>query len=253
MYHQVTPQPNAAFQKYTLTPRMFAAQMRWLKLARYVPVSFARLLDARAGRAQLPARSVIITFDDGFQDCVDYAVPILQEHHFTATFYLVAGLAGARSEWLAARGLAFKLLDWPTARRIEAAGFTCASHTMTHPHLAAINPAERSIELRESRALLEQQLGRPVYDLAYPFGSFDADVRALAAEAGYRTACTTKIGRSRIDGDPLALDRIPVSGTESLIDFISRLYTTRTSGELRGDLAGGLKRRLRRERSATRW
>jgi peptidoglycan/xylan/chitin deacetylase (PgdA/CDA1 family) len=249
MYHQVTPQPHAAFRKYALTPGMFAAQMRWLRLARYVPIGFERLLDARAGRAPLPARSVIITFDDGFQDCVDYAVPILQQQRFTATFYLVAGLAGAQAEWLAARGLAFKLLDWPTARRIEAAGFACASHTMTHPHLAAIAPAKCRAELCESRARLEQQLGRAVHDLAYPFGSFDAGVRAIAAEAGYRTACSSQIGRSPSDDDLLALHRIPVNGDESLIDFISRLYTTRTSGELRGDI----KRRLRRERSAARW
>jgi peptidoglycan/xylan/chitin deacetylase (PgdA/CDA1 family) len=247
MYHQVTPQPHPAFQKYALTPRMFAAQMRWLKLAGYVPITFDRLLDGWASRAALPARAVIITFDDGFQDCVDYAVPILRQHSFTAMFYLVAGLAGARSEWLAARGLAYQLLDWPTARQLEATGFACGSHTLTHPHLAALGPAECRAELRDSRARLEHQLGHAIRDLAYPFGSFDADVRAIAAEAGYRTACTTTIGRSHAGDDLLALRRIPVNGTESLLDFVSRLYTTRTSGELRGDI----KRRLRGERSAT--
>jgi peptidoglycan/xylan/chitin deacetylase (PgdA/CDA1 family) len=252
MYHQVTPQPHAAFRKYALTPRMFARQMRWLKLAGYVPITFDRLLDGRSGRARLPARAVIITFDDGFQDCVDYAVPILQQHRFTAMFYLVAGLAGERSQWLAARGLAFQLLDWPTARQLDVAGFACGSHTLTHPHLAALSTAECRAELRESRARLEEQLGHPIRDLAYPFGSFDTNVRAIAAEAGYRTACSTRIGRSGDDDDLLALHRIPVNGDESLLDFISRLYTARTWGQLRGDLAGGIKRRLRRERSAAR-
>jgi peptidoglycan/xylan/chitin deacetylase (PgdA/CDA1 family) len=228
---------------------MFAAQMRWLKLAGYVPISFDRLLDARAGRAALPARAVIITFDDGFQDCVDYAVPILDQHGFTAMFYLVAGLAGARSEWLSARGLLYQLLDWPTARRLQAAGFTCASHTLTHPHLAALSPAACRAELSESRARLEHQLGRAIRDLAYPFGSFDARVRAIAAETGYRTACTTTIGRAHAEDDLLTLHRIPVNGHESLLDIVSRLYTSRTSGELRGDL----KLRLPGERSATRW
>ena len=149
MYHQVTPQPHAAFRKYALTPRMFAAQMRWLRLARYVPITFEGLLDGRAGRTRLPARAVIITFDDGFQDCVDYAVPILQQHSFTATFYLVAGLVGAQSEWLAARGLAFKLLDWPTARRLRIDRIYLRSPTMTHPHLAAIGSANCRAELHE--------------------------------------------------------------------------------------------------------
>jgi peptidoglycan/xylan/chitin deacetylase (PgdA/CDA1 family) len=124
---------------------------------------------------------------------------------------------------------------------------------MTHPHLAAIGSAACRVELRDSRALLEDRLGHAIRDLAYPFGSFDANVRQIVAETGYRTACSTQVGRSGDDDDLLALHRIPVNGDESLIDFISRLYTTRTSGELYGDLAGGLKRRLRRQRSATRW
>jgi peptidoglycan/xylan/chitin deacetylase (PgdA/CDA1 family)/glycosyltransferase involved in cell wall biosynthesis len=244
MYHQVAPDPPAAFRKYTVTPRMFAVQMRWLARARYVPVTLDALLEHRAGRRRLPARAVVITFDDGFADCARYAAPILERYGFNALFYLVAGLMGTASDWLAPRGLALPIMGWATARRLEAAGFVCASHTVTHPHLADLAPGGCLAELRDARALLEDRLGHAVCDLAYPYGSFNAAVRAVAAEAGYRTACSTRIGRSAPDDDILALHRIPVNGDESLLDFICRLRTTRSFGELRGDIAVGIRRRL---------
>lgn len=249
MYHQVTPSPPPSFRKYAVRPRMFAAQMRWLALARYTPIGLDALVEWRAGRTDLPTRPAIITFDDGFQDCVDYAVPILRRHGFTAVFYLVAGLAGAVSYWLESRGLDLPIIDWPAARALAAEGFICGSHTLTHPHLSELTPEDCRTELRDSRALLEDGLGRPVRDLAYPFGSFSPVVRQIAAETGYRTACTTRIGRAGRDDDLLALRRVPVNGDETLLDFASRLRTARSYGELRGAVAHGLGRRLGLSRS----
>ncbi|MEK7785041.1 MAG: polysaccharide deacetylase family protein, partial [Chloroflexota bacterium] len=159
MYHQVAPQSLPAFRKYTVTPKAFAAQMRWLALAGYVPIMLDDLLAARSGGSGcLPSRPVIITFDDGFQDCVDYAVPILQARGFRAIFYLVAGLMGRVSEWLITeRGIELALIDWATARRLEAAGFQCGAHSLSHPHLANLDVAACRIELYESRRLLEDR------------------------------------------------------------------------------------------------
>src|SRR5690349_19057397 len=122
MYHQVTPQPLDCLRKYSVSVRSFAAQMAWLALAKYTPVTLDQLLDQRAGRGALPLRPVLITFDDGFQDVFEYAVPILQQRGFTATFYLVAGLVGRRSRWLLAeRGVELPLMDWQAALWLEQA------------------------------------------------------------------------------------------------------------------------------------
>ena len=233
MYHQVSPQPVAAFQRYTVTPQRFAAQMRWLRLAGYTTITLDALLAQRQGRIKLPRRPVLITFDDGYQECIDYAVPILQAHHFTATFFLVAGLMGKPSEWLLPElGVTFPLIDWATARELQALGFSCGAHTMTHPHLADCDGARCRIELVEARHLLEAQLGQPVMHLAYPYGSFNAGVRALVAEAGYRSACSTQRGCSPVADDRLALQRVSVYGHDSLLAFICRLYTAYSPYEL---------------------
>lgn len=236
MYHQVLPQPPAAFRKYCVTPEAFRAQMRWLALAGYTTVGLDTLRDQRAGRGRLPRRPVVITFDDGFQGCVDHAVPVLHTYGFTATFYLVAGLMGQTSYWLIAeRGVAFPLMNWHSARALARAGFTCGAHTLHHPRLATLSAAACWEELHGARGLLEAQLGRAVPHLAYPFGSYNDDVRSLAAQAGYQTACSVRIGFSPMNDDLLALHRIPVDGQDTLVDFICRLYTTRTVRELLRD------------------
>jgi peptidoglycan/xylan/chitin deacetylase (PgdA/CDA1 family) len=224
MYHQVTPEPDPRFRKYALTPAQFARQMRVLALTGHHAISIDELLNHRIAQQPLPRRPVLITFDDGYEDTYRHAVPILREHGYTATFFLVAGLVGASTVWLQAeRGLSLRLFDWDTARRLEAEGFACGSHSLTHPRLASLDAEAVQRELRESRRLLEEQLGHDVVDLAYPHGSYDERVIELAREAGYRSACSVRIGRSQPDDDLMALHRIPVGGHESLATFAWRL------------------------------
>lgn len=246
MYHQVTPHPLPAFRKYGVTPRAFAAQINWLTQAGYKSITLDALLAFRRRRTILPSRPVIITFDDGFQDCVDYAVPILQAHAFTATFYLVAGLMGKTSRWLVReRGIELPLMHWSTARRLAEAGFDCGAHTMSHPHLAELSPSACRDELLDARCRLADHLGQEVRHMAYPYGSFNDSVRRQVAETGYHSACSVRIGISAPDDDPLALHRVPVTGQDSLLDFISRL---RTTAPLHGVLRGAAQHTWRRLR-----
>jgi len=229
MYHDVAPDPPERFRKYTVTPAAFSAQMRWLARAGYRTVGLDQLLAHREGAWTLPRRAVVITFDDGFQGCADHAAPVLTAHGFTATFFLVAGLAGDTSRWLLAeRGIELPLMDWPTVRRLGLAGFEFGGHSLTHPRLSQLGPEACERELRDSRALIEDRLGREVRHLAYPFGDYDARVRDIAGRVGYRSACTVRIGLSGPDDDPLALSRVPVTGYDSLLDFVCRLRTALT-------------------------
>ena len=164
----------------------------------------------------------MLTFDDGFAESVRQAPPILAGHGFTAVFYLVSGFAGGTSRWIVPeRGFELPLIGWREARELEAAGFRCESHTVSHPRLSEIptNACER--ELVDSRRMLEDQLGRSVHHLAYPHGSHNANVMAIAEAAGYRSACTTIIGRSPSSDSPFALRRVLVSGLHSRFDFPS--------------------------------
>lgn len=239
MYHEVTPRPHPAFRRYTVTPREFARQMRWLAAEGFRAVDIETLARARRGSSVLPARPVVITFDDGLQGCADHAVPVLRSHGFTAVFYLVTGLVGRTSRWMASEiGIELPLMSWDTARVLAAEGFQLGAHTVSHPRLAGLERARCRAELAEARHTLEAELGRPVRHLAYPFGSYDAAVQAVAAEVGYSTACSTRGGLSPADDDPLALHRITVYGHETLRDFAGRL---RTDAAPRRGLASALE------------
>src|SRR4051794_5938500 len=141
MYHEVAERLVPGFEKYTVTARAFAAQMRWLASAGYSTVSLDAVLAHRMSGAGLPRRPVVLTFDDGFRTCVEHVVPVLQGYGFTATFYLVAGLVGGSSRWLmASHGFELPLMDWDAARHLVSSGFQCGAHSLTHPHLNELPP-----------------------------------------------------------------------------------------------------------------
>jgi len=225
MYHQISPTPPADYHKYTVAPAAFSRQMAWLAAARYTPITLDQAFVHSRGSVLLPKRAVVITFDDGFAECAEHAVPILRRRHFKATFYLVAGLMGETSRWDLAEGHSeMPLLEQAAARVLVEAGFTCGSHSVTHPHLAELAPNDCRDELRMSRRLLEERLGCTVLHLAYPFGSFNQRVCALAAEAGYETACSVRIGISGLADDRYALHRVPICGADSLVDFVCLVH-----------------------------
>jgi peptidoglycan/xylan/chitin deacetylase (PgdA/CDA1 family) len=227
MYHQVTPNAvPASFRKYAVHPDAFRAQMNRLAQLGYTTISLDTLVAARTNSSRLPARPVITTFDDGFRDCVEFAVPILRAHKFTATFFLVAGLIGQMSKWLIAeRGVEFALASWEMTCELAASGFECGSHTTTHSHLAQISETACRRELFESRQCLEENLHTSVRHLAYPFGSFNPRVGEIAAEAGYLTACSVQIGLATPNDSRFALCRVPITGYDSPLDFVFRLRT----------------------------
>jgi peptidoglycan/xylan/chitin deacetylase (PgdA/CDA1 family) len=245
MYHEITERPVPGFRKYCVTPKAFAAQMDWLVRLGYVSLTLDALREHLTLGSKLPPRAVVITFDDGFSDCVRLAPPVLMSRGLTATFFPVAGLVGTSSTWLAARlGVQLSLATWDALRDLVKQGFGCGGHGLTHQPLGELPPDTCRWELVESKRLLESELGRSVDYLAYPYGSYTPEVRLIAAEAGYRLACAVRRGLSPSDDDPLALRRVTVSGEESLADFVCRLRTGESVLELIRWGVHGVRRRL---------
>jgi peptidoglycan/xylan/chitin deacetylase (PgdA/CDA1 family) len=206
--------------------------MRWLSRAGYRPVGLDALAAAYEVGSPLPSSAVVITFDDGYRDCLEYATEILSRFGFPAMFFIVAGCVGQTSRWLSARGGRERpLATWPMVRNLQANGFECGAHSLTHARLADLPDDSCRNELRRSRALLEQQLGQAVVHVAYPYGSCNGRVRALAADEGYRTGCTVVAAIADERHDPLLLPRVPIEGGDTVPDFMSRLKTARSLGD----------------------
>ncbi len=213
MYHAVeeTAHPRP-YKHLHVTRTEFEWQMRSLKKRGYNPVTFDTLLAAYAGIVALPAKPIVLTFDDGYEDLLKNAVPVLTEVGFPYTVFLVSNLIGKTNEWVASEGLTpFPLLSWPQIREIQATGLASFQpHTQSHPHLADIPLAGATTQMAVSRDVLQQQLGVAMDVFCYPFGSVNPAVAESAREIGYRCAVTTQFGRARQTDDPMLLPRVSI-------------------------------------------
>lgn len=243
MYHEVTPAPVERYRKYSVTPSELAAQLAWLRSHGYASIDLDAVRAAFLGERVLPARPVVITFDDGSRDCLQHAVPALLGHGFTATFFIVADCVGATTRWLPAeKGIELPTADWPILRDAEREGMRCEAHSASHPRLALVDDDRARDELVRGREVLEEKLGHAVRHIAYPFGSNSQRTRELAREAGYLTACTTDEAIATSQDDLLGLPRVPILGTEGMREFAHRVRSARPVGALRAGLQSVARR-----------
>src|ERR1700754_5002866 len=131
MYHSVAPDQEDPYQ-VTVSPRRFEQQMRWLDQRGLRGVSMSELLEAQ--RRQCGAGLVGLTFDDGYEDFVDYVLPVLQRHGFSATAFVIAGRIGGVNAW-DRLGPRKQLMTASQVRTAAAAGIEIGSHGLRHVSL----------------------------------------------------------------------------------------------------------------------
>ena len=197
--------------EYGVPPQRFAAHLDALAGRGWRFVDLDTVLAALDGRARLPERALLITFDDCYVDLLDAGAPLLAERGVPAVAYAVAGLTGGSNEWdrpLGAREL--PLLDAEGLRALAAAGVEVGSHGMNHRQLTKLAPAEAAAEIRDSAAALEA-LGLPrPRTFSYPHGECDPGIEAAVRESDYAAAFTVTPGRVERGGDRFALPRVEV-------------------------------------------
>lgn len=190
-------------------PEVFRSQMRSLREWGFQGIRVTDLLDAWDGKAGLPPRPVVLTFDDGFRNVLEQGAPVLTELGFRATIFAVAGHCGGKNDWPTdPPGIPrLPLLSWSELRDLVGAGFEVGAHTMTHPRLPEIPPEQAEREIVASGESLQQRLGRAVDSFAYPYGLVDRATRAVVA-AHYRGACGVEMAEARSTDDWFELRRI---------------------------------------------
>ncbi len=226
MYHQVGDFPRMAAHRSTYCHyRRFAAQMRYLHRFGYNVISLDRALAALRGDADVPPRTVVLTFDDGYENFYEYAYPELARHGFPAMVYLLSGFIGQPSRWFAADGRDTPpLMDAARIRQLRAAGIDFGSHGVSHRKLAEIVPNEAQREIADSRSQLSDLLGEPVRHFCYPYGSHNAAVVQMARDAGYASATTCVRGAAYSGEDPHQLPRKAISYGDSLLGYAWKLH-----------------------------
>ncbi|MCE9657430.1 MAG: polysaccharide deacetylase family protein [Burkholderiales bacterium] len=229
-YHNIgEAPPGATHRGLYLGLDKFRRQLEMLARRGYRGVSMDEGLPYLRGEQR--GQVAIVTFDDGYRDNLELALPALREHGFSATCYLVAERIGGYNAWDSELlGVRKPLMDLAGIREWLAAGMRIGSHTLTHPHLPQIEPAQMQREVAVSKSVLEQRLGIAVDHFCFPYGDHDAACVAAAAEAGYRTAVTTERGRVRAGRSLLALPRVGNNGRRSGAAFLARTLLWGLSG-----------------------
>jgi peptidoglycan/xylan/chitin deacetylase (PgdA/CDA1 family) len=202
VYHHIreaVPVGSRAERRLTVTVETFDRQMKYLQENGYNVITFVTLVDHLNGAGELPAKPVIISFDDGWKDQLVYALPWLKKYHYSATFFVVTNLVGSTG-----------FLSWSQLRRILVEGMEIGSHSRSHPRLDEINdPAILWDQIYTSKQILERQLGAVVDEFAYPYGSYNATTASTVRLAGYKTARACCIGRVQSDAYALRAVMVP--------------------------------------------
>lgn len=226
MYHQVGDFTSPANHRSTFCHiRRFKNQMGYLKRMKYKVISLQDAMDGLFGGKMLTEHSVVLTFDDGYQNFMTHAFPVLRQHDFPASVFLVAGLLDGYAKWLSDDGRpAPKLLERSILPELRSGGISFGSHTMTHPFLTRLGHDRLREEIRTSKAVLEDLLEQDIAHFCYPDGDFNDEVVAEVRAAGYTTGLTCIRGSATPYDDPLLLPRKAISFGDSLIGVFWKLH-----------------------------
>ena len=196
---------------YHKTPGNFAAQLDALAAKGYTTISMAQLENYFDGLGQLPAKPVVITFDDGFSD-QSAAFSLLLQRNMKATSYIVVG--GEKSGWCIGamrrtQNCGDSYLDWAQIREMTKSGLIeIGAHTINHANLASLSPADQTKEILDSKTIIENELGVKITTFAYPYGRYNQATIDIALKADFKSAVTTVSGMSQSSANRLTLTRV---------------------------------------------
>lgn len=159
-------------------------------------------------QGKVAARDIVLTFDDGHLSNHALALPVLQKHGFTATFFIIADRIGKPYH------MGIKELH-----ELASAGMEIASHGLTHRYLPELSPKEVVRELTESKEIIEKAIGQPVFSFAYPGGHYDDNILKCIKESSYMAAASCIVGWNNSKVDLFMLRRVELRRGTSAADF----------------------------------
>jgi peptidoglycan/xylan/chitin deacetylase (PgdA/CDA1 family) len=209
MYHEVADPSHIdelssiTQRNYIVTREQFAQHLSALAAVRASTISLGLLRAWQRGEATLPENPVVITFDDGYSGNARYALPMLAQHGFTATFFIVTNLIGTRH-----------MMSWAELGELKRQAMDVESHSVSHPLLSTIDRSRTLSELADSKRVLEDGLSAAVSHFALPYGDINEFYDEAIRSAGYDSGCSSRIGLNDSRTTPFLLRRIAMtSGT----------------------------------------
>lgn len=231
MYHMIRDAiPGKKFNSLRVAPEAFENQIGYLHAKGWHSYTMS---EAVAKKETLPAKSVVITFDDGYQDNLINALPILKKYGFKATIYLVndrhdrdwSGYRKAKNEGAGLKEES-KLSDDEVRELLGSGLIEIGAHTLTHANLNILRTEEAQNEICASKERIEAQFQTVCHSFAYPFGLYGPKDKKIVADCNYTNAVTTEVGIADLNKcNSYEIPRITVSGKDNFYAFILKLKT----------------------------
>ncbi len=200
-YHSI----DASGSPISVDSSVFRAHVNWLATGSCRVVKLEDLAAFSDGES-----AVALTFDDGFQNFADVAWPMLRDHGFPVTVFVVTEHVGRDNNWKAAKAASvpvMPLLSWDALTRLRSEGVTLGSHTRTHPNLKTAPPESLHDEIAGAAERVEKMVGERPRTFAYPYGELTRQVVDVV-RSQYSQACTTELRPVRAGDDPVMLPRL---------------------------------------------
>jgi peptidoglycan/xylan/chitin deacetylase (PgdA/CDA1 family) len=219
MYHSIS-QPEDDPNRLCTSLERFEQQMFYLKRRGLRGVSMRELRQAVSrGSAE---GLVGLTFDDGYEDFLGSALPVLESLGFSATVFVLAGMIGGTNDWEHYRESQprMRLLGTDGIREVSERGFEIGSHGMNHANLTGMRAEPLRREVGESRRILEAVVGTAIEGFCYPYGTFDSTVAQTVREEGYAYACTIF---ALSEFDDYDLPRLDISSEDTPLTLAAKI------------------------------
>lgn len=201
---------------WAVFPSVFEAEMQRLAEQGYKGVSLREFYE-NAGQGKV----VVLTFDDGYKDFFDTAMPILNTLNFSATIFIVTKLVGDVGRWRKKELQSSALMDWDEIHGTIDAGYEIGSHGLYHPNFLHLSTEGLKQEIVGSKEIIEENIKDPVASFAYPYNIYNERISGIVKEAGYKYAVRNgKNCKNDFETDCFRLCRRSINSKNSVKEFI---------------------------------
>lgn len=225
MYHKVGVPVNSKADTFLNVSRHdFQRQMQVLRRMGYTGVTFVDAVEGLTEGKPLPKKPVCVTFDDGYTNVRENALPMLASLHWPATVFVPTAYVGSQNTWDVENGKpVLPIMDWQDLQGLQDYGWEMAGHTHSHPHLDRLKRESALREIERGGQEIDASLGKQARTFCYPFGGLNEETPELAKQAGFIGACTTKSGLANSGRDPMLLPRVKVAYRDGVLGLLYRL------------------------------
>lgn len=211
MYHSVggiSVSPTDLEYSLTISPDIFEQQLNYLKEKKYQTITMEELFKALYYNKKLPSKSIILTFDDGYDNHYYNVYHLLKKYNFKGSFYIITSLIGQPGR-----------LNQQQIKEMANNGMEFGSHSINHPDFSQLNEQEIDNELYRSKLSIEKIINKEIYSFCYPAGKYDSRSFDLLKKEGYLLALTVNSGTTVSSDHPFEIPRLRIDGKNPLEDF----------------------------------